>query len=140
MILSPLEYKIRNSEKEERFWKWMAEFYDREEKFELNHPEIQTRTQSEIFDSQWTCHICQLTISRPNAKQLDYAIYGHVQTFHDPSGMNDKKSKTRILRVSITESDHITGAWVLKLDGVVVQLFLGADGNIRAQKRMKDFL
>ena len=140
VILSAIEYKIHNTQKEERFWQWLAEFYDREEKFEKENPRTAIVTMQEVFDSQWTCCDCQVTLCRQNARQLDYAIYGHVQKFHNPDGSNSPKSGIRNVKVSIIESSHIPGAWILKLDNIVIQLFLGADGHSRAQKRMKDFL
>ena len=141
MILGTLEYKIQNTKKEERYWRWLAEFYDREEKFEKEHPSAKREpTIQEVFSSEWTCCDCQLTLARQNARQLDYAIYGHVQSFHNPNGLNNQKSKIRSLKVSINESAHIQGAWVLQLDDVIIQLFMGADSHSRAQKRMKDFL
>ena len=139
-LSSALEYKISNTAKEERFWRWLAEFYDREEKFVKENPKAAIPTIQEIFDSQWTCNYCQLTLCGQISKQLDYAIYGHIQKFHDPSGLNTPKGRIRSVKVSIMESSTIPGAWVLRLDEVVIQLFMGADGHQRALRRMKVFL
>jgi hypothetical protein len=113
-LLSGLEYRIQNTAKEERFWRWLAEFYDREEKYDKEHPRTPTiPTIEEIFDSQWTCSDCQVTVCRQNSRLLDYAIYGHIQHFHDPSGFNSPKSRVRSLKVSIGES-HLKQGWFLK--------------------------
>ena len=133
-ICSTLDYKIYNTPKEERYWRWLAELYDREEQFEKEHPQAYKAP----VGSEWTCMNCNLLLSRPSSRQLDYVIYDHVRLFHDPSGLNSMKSKARNVRVSIVENNP--GSWLLKLDNVIIQMFFGDDGHEMAQKRMKDFL
>jgi hypothetical protein len=129
--------------REDRFQKWKL---DLEERLCMHEAKIQdlkgttlpTPTITQVFDFQWTCQYCQVTIGRTDSHNLDIAIYNHVLKYHDPSGINNSKSAGRNIKMSIGQTDW--DVWILRFDNVVIESFKGTDSHSKAQKRMKDFL
>jgi DNA primase large subunit len=129
------DYQMINSPAQEKFWRWVFDLDTREEKYLTEHPE-----KRETKREDWICPEDHQVLSASNKALLDHTIFTHIQYYHCPSGRNNDITRRRMLKISVLPSGLVSNGWVVWLDNVKIDLFLGEDAQKKASMRAKDFI